>query len=73
MGHKRGAGALGPMGVHDLGPIWVPFGVPVIWGPLGPIWGPLLFCLGPIGAHFGPILFGAHLGHILALFWPSLL
>ena len=38
----------------------VPFGVDLIWGTFGPIWGHFLF-----GAHFD--LFGAHLEPILAL------
>ena len=62
MGYKRGAGPWGLLGVHDLGPIWVPFGVPVVCGPFGLIWG-------PFGAHLGP--FGAH--SILGPFGPSLL
>ena len=67
MGYKRGAGPWGPLGAHDLGFIWVPFGAPVVWSPLGPIWIPF----GPIWGPFGPIwvqfLFGAHFGPIWAL------
>ena len=62
MGYKRLAGALGPVGEHCLGPIWVPFGVP--------------FDLGPFGAHV--YLFGTHLGPFVfgpnvVPFGPSLL
>ena len=34
MGYNRQAGALGLLGVHYLGPIWVPFGVPFCLGPI---------------------------------------
>ena len=40
-----------PRAWSRLGPIWVPFGVPFLFGAhLGPFWGPIL-----VGAHLGPI------------------
>ena len=36
-----------------MGPIWVPYGVPFLFGAhLGPIWGPI-FVWGPFGSHLG--------------------
>ena len=49
-----------------MGPIWVPFGVPVIWAHWADL-GPTFYLFGAHWAHLGPILFGAHLGPILAL------
>ena len=69
MGYKRGVGPWDLLGAHDLGPIWGPFGVPVVWGPFGPIWAPFRALLGPFGVHLDP--FGAH--WILGPFGPSLL
>ena len=61
MGIRGKPGPWDQLGVHCLGPIWVPFGAPVVWGPFGPVWGPfgpILGPFGPIWAHFclGPIL-----------------
>ena len=57
MGYERQGGALGPIRGALFGPIWVPFGAPVVWGPFGLFWAHLAH-LGPIWAHFclGPIL-----------------
>ena len=54
-GAREGLGPWGLLEGNCLGPIWVPFGVPVVWGPFGTIWGQFFICLGPFGAHLGPI------------------
>ena len=59
----------GPLGVHDLGPIWSHLG-PLLFGAhLGPVWGPLGPILGPFWAHLGPFLFGTHFWALFAVFF----
>ena len=80
MGYKRGVGPWDLLGVHDLGPIWVPFGAHLLGalGALGPIWGgasgrpkaDIMEAEGRLNGVWGrsPQEFGAHLGPIGAPF-----